>query len=147
VLVPLTPLDYEGIRQLIARYNIAIDFGGTGSWADCFTPDGVFICTPEDGPLGGRHEGRDALVAYAATHHELTRGRARHWNWNLLIDGEGDRATLVCYLAAYAAQTADRPPVLRATGVYHDRLVRHDGTWRFAERHVHLDPQPASPLP
>jgi uncharacterized protein (TIGR02246 family) len=138
----LDPLDHEEIRQLLARYNFAVDFGDAAGWAGCFTDDGVFHCTPEGGPLTGRHEGRDALVAYAETHYALNQGRARHWNWNLDIDIDGDEATMRCYLAAYAATAPDSPAALRITGVYRDRLVRVGDAWRFAERHIHLDPQP-----
>ena len=143
----MTALDYEEIRQLLARYNFAVDFGDADGWADCFTPDGVFRCTPEGGPLTGRHAGRDALVAYAVTHHGASGGRARHWNWNLEIAGDGDTATMRCYLAAYAATGTEAPAALRVTGVYRDALVKVDGRWLFAERHVHVDPQPPSPGP
>src|SRR5262245_27050430 len=62
--------DAEAIRQLLTRYNVAIDFGDAEAWAGCFTPDGTFECigVPEDSPMGGRHEGRDGLLAYAQRH-------------------------------------------------------------------------------
>lgn len=136
-------MDHEEIRQLLARYNFAVDLGEVEAWADCFTDDGVFRCTPEAGPLTGRHEGREALVAYARRHYELNKGRARHWNWNLQIEGDGQTATMRCYLAALSASTGDQPPAVRVTGIYRDRLVKVDGRWRFAERHIHLDPPPS----
>lgn len=138
----LTALDYEEIRQLVARYNFAIDFGDVEGWADCFSADGLFLCTPEGGPLTGRHQGRDALVAYAKTHYGLSKGNARHWNWNLEIGADGDAATMRCYLGAYSATSADGPAKLRSTGVYRDKLAKVDGAWLFAERHIHIDPQP-----
>ena len=54
-------IEYEHIRPLLGRYNLAIDLGDAERWAATFTPDGVFRCTglPEDSPLGGRHEGTD----------------------------------------------------------------------------------------
>ena len=107
----------------------------------CFTPEGVFHCTglPAGSPLGGRHEGRAALVAYATTHFSLAKGNARHWNWNLLIEGDGDEATMQCYLA-----TAGGKPnaTIHAAGVYRDRLRKVDGRWLFVERHINVDPQP-----
>lgn len=138
----MTALDYEEIRQLVARYNFAVDFGDAEGWAACFTPDGVFTSMPEGGPLSGRHEGRDALVAYGKVHFKVSKGRARHWNWNLDIEGDGERATMRCYLAAYSATAPDSPAVLRATGVYRDVLVKTGQGWRFATRDVHVDPQP-----
>ena len=133
--------DHVDIQQLLARYNWAVDFGDTTGWADCFTADGVFECLglPEGAPLGGRHTGRDALVAYATRHYEINQGRARHWNWNLLIDGDGDAATMQCYLNAYSAGQGDTA-LFRVTGVYRDQLRRGADGWRFASRQVTIDP-------
>jgi hypothetical protein len=138
--VPLNADDHEAIRQLLGRYNFAIDLGDVEGWADCFVADGAFECSglPDGSPLGGRHVGRDALVAYARTHLVINKGRARHWNWTLLVVGDGDEATMRCYLGAYSAGQGDRAK-LRATGIYQDRLQRVDGRWRFVERHVVID--------
>ena len=38
----LEPSDYEEIRQLLARYNFAVDLGDADSWVNTFTPDGTF---------------------------------------------------------------------------------------------------------
>ena len=133
--------DHEEIRQLLARYNWAIDFGDVDGWADCFTEDGEFTCVglPDGDPRGGTHQGRAALRAYAVGHFERARGRARHWNWNLLIEVDGDRATLSCYLNAYGAGQGETA-LLRATGVYRDTLRRTAPGWRFARREVTIDP-------
>lgn len=139
--MPQRAEDHEDIRQLVARYNWAIDFGETEAWADCFVADGVFSCVglPEGTPTGGTHQGRDALLGYATTHFAVSRGRARHWNWNLLIDVDGDKATMQCYLNAQSAGQGDSA-VLRATGLYRDQLLRTDGGWRFVSREVTVDP-------
>jgi ketosteroid isomerase-like protein len=139
----MTALDHEEIRQLLARYNFAVDLGDADGWAGCFTTDGVFLCTPEGGPLTGRHEGRDALVAYARTHYGINKGRARHWNWNLEIEGDGGTASMRCYLLSVRATSPESPAALGVTGVYRDRLAKVDGRWLFAERHIHIDPQPS----
>ncbi len=137
----LTSSDHEEIRQLLARYNFAIDFGEINSWVQTFTSNGVFSCLgmPEGAPLGGTHRGADALRAYAETHFSINQGRARHWNWNLLIEGDNDSATMQCYLNAYSAGQGDTA-LFRVTGVYRDRMVRTDDGWRFIEREVTIDP-------
>ena len=94
---------------------------------------------PEGAPLGGTHRGADALRAYAETHFSISQGRARHWNWNLLIEGNNDSATMQCYLNAYSAGQGDTA-LFRVTGVYRDRMVRTDDGWRFIEREVTIDP-------
>jgi 3-phenylpropionate/cinnamic acid dioxygenase small subunit len=135
----MSALDYAEIQQLLARYNHAIDLGDIEGWADCFTEDGVFQCSglPEGNPFGGRHEGRDALVAYATMHYGNTKGRGRHWNANLVIEGDGQQATMRCYLLAI---TVGKPPtVAGSTGIYVDRLRKVAGAWRFVERHITID--------
>ena len=137
----LQPSDYEEIRQLLARYNFAVDFGHIDEWVDTFTADGTFSCVglPDGAPLGGKHEGKDALRAYAESHFAINQGRARHWNWNLVIEGSGDAATMQCYLNAYSAGQGDSA-LFRATGVYRDRLSRTESGWKFLEREVTIDP-------
>lgn len=135
----LTALDHEEIRQLLARYNLAIDLGDLDGWAACFTPDGAFECrgVPEGSPFGGRHVGTEALRAYAAGHYGAAKGHARHWNANLLIEGDGTWATMTCYLLALSV---GRPPtVAGSTGIYRDRLRKVGGRWLFEERHVTID--------
>ena len=139
--MPLEPSDYEEIRQLLAQYNFAIDFGNIEQWVDTFTADGSFTCLglPEDAPLGGHHEGKDALREYAKRHFSINQGRARHWNWNLLIEGNGDEAKMTCYLNAYSAGQGDTA-LFRVTGIYRDSLQRTDSGWKFAKREVSIDP-------
>jgi hypothetical protein len=131
-------IDYELIRQLLGHYNMAIDLGDAEGWAATFTPDGVFRCTglPEGNPLGGRYEGTDELVAYAKTHFGIAKGRARHWNANLVIECDGETATMRCYLLAL---TAGAGKLAGTTGIYEDRLRKVDGEWRFVERHIDVD--------
>ena len=138
----LNPMDYEQIRHLVARYNFAIDGGDVEAWADCFIEDGEFLCTPEDGPLTGQHVGREALRSYARQHFLVSKGSARHWNWNLAIQATDAGASMRCYLAAMSAASPGRPPVIRTTGIYRDDLVRRSTNWLFSRRHIHLDPQP-----
>jgi len=137
-----SPDDAEDIRQLLTRYNLAIDLGDPDAWVACFTPDGVFECVgvPEGSPMGGRHVGRDGLHFYATRHYATTKGHARHWNWNLDIDidAEADTATMRCYLLALSVGR-QRPSVINGTGIYEDTLRKVDGHWLFASRLITVD--------
>jgi ketosteroid isomerase-like protein len=132
----------EDIRDLLARYNQAIDFGDADGWVACFTPEGVFECTglPEGSPLGGRYEGAEALHGYAVSHYGIFRGRARHWNDSLVVDGDSDEATMSCYMLALSVGRG----LVGTTGVYRDRLRKVDGQWRFVHRHIAIDPPPST---
>lgn len=140
--MPLTVQDHEDIRQLLARYNHGIDLGDLDMFVSTFTDDGVFevLGLSPDLPLSGRREGHDELRRLGETHFGIFQGRARHWNSNLIIDGDGDDATMTCYLAAMATGPAGTA-ALRGTGIYHDRLRRTPDGWRFSERIVTMDPE------
>ena len=133
--------DCEAIRQLAARYNWRLDAGDVAGWVACFTEDGAFSCVglPPDDPRGGVHKGHDALHAYGKSHYAINQGRVRHWNWNLLIDVDGDAATLECYMNAFGAGRAGSAE-LRFTGFYRDTLKRTPDGWLFENREVTLDP-------
>lgn len=133
--------DCEAIRRLAAEYNWSLDAGKVEAWVACFTEDGVFSCVglPADDPRGGAHKGHDALRAYGKGHYAINQGRVRHWNWNLLIDVDGDAATLRCYMNAFGAGRAQSAE-LRFTGFYSDTLQRTPDGWRFSSREVTLDP-------
>jgi hypothetical protein len=64
-------------------------------YEDIFTADGAFECSglPDGNPFGGRYVGTEALRAYATGHFATFKGRARHWNANLEISGDGATAT------------------------------------------------------
>lgn len=137
----LTPQDHEDIRQLLARYNHGIDLGDIDMFVATFTSDGAFevLGLAADLPVGGRHQGAEALRELATRHYGIFQGRSRHWNWNLLIEGDGDEATMTCYLAGYRAGQGDSA-VLSSTGIYRDKLRRTPEGWRFSERIVTMDP-------
>ena len=133
--------DLEAIRRLIAEYNWRLDAGAVEEWVACFTEDGVFSCVglPEGDPRGGSHKGHEALKAYGEAHYAINQGRVRHWNWNLVIDIDGDQATHRCYMNAFGAGRAESAE-LRFTGFYYDTLRRTADGWRFSSREVRLDP-------
>lgn len=119
------------IQQLAARYSHAIDSGDGAAYAATFVEDGWF-------QISGREpvRGRAALA-------ELVRrsgGRVRHVVSNLLIEGDGDTATLRAYLSV--APKGGGP--VGVTGVYSDRLRRVNGQWLFVERCFTPDAPPAT---
>jgi hypothetical protein len=66
--------------------------------------------------------------------------RTRHVITNLIIDVDesGDAARARSYFTVLQATTTLSPrPIL--AGRYQDRFARVDGTWRFAERLIHVD--------
>lgn len=124
--MPLAVEDRLAIQELLARYNHCIDSGDAEGWAATFAPDGTFESR------GEVHAGTDALVTFARGFQERMAG-ARHWNNNLLIEGDGDDARTTCYLRLW------RGSELISDGTYVDTLKRIDGAWRFTSRKVVRD--------
>jgi hypothetical protein len=130
-----------------ASTSTTVSCWGATTWrfdlgdAATFTGDGVFRCTglPEGSPLAGRYEGTDEGFAYARTHYGIAKGRARHRNADLVIDGDGQTATMRCHLLALTTGTGK---LAGTTGIYEDRLRKVDGQWDFVECHIAIDQMP-----
>lgn len=121
--------DITQILQLYARYNTAIDTGDGEGFAGCFVPEGIF-----DSPMGV-NTGHEAIAGFARdTHKNLP--DMRHLANNVVVDGEGDRATGSAFLIGY--RTAGGFQVI-VTGRYRDTLLRTPEGWRFVERVFRAD--------
>jgi ketosteroid isomerase-like protein len=142
--MPMTALDYEEIRQLLARYARAVDFGDIGGILDCFTPDAYFesVGLPNEASHADlRFEGKDQLgVLFTGVYRGIV-GHTRHCVNTPVIEGDGETATVFCYLFILRVGMAPHAGVL-LTGTYEDRLVKQDGRWRFRARVCKVDPQP-----
>ncbi len=125
--------DREQIRELYARYAMAIDTSDYDAWVDCFTEDGVFEST-----RFGRHAGAQGLRRFTAIYRESLGGaQVRHVITNETFQIEGDRGTGACYLVYYHCK--DGRVQQTAVGHYRDRLRKAGGKWRFESRQVALD--------
>jgi SnoaL-like domain len=121
--------DQFAIRELIARYNYAIDEGRAEEWVATFVPDGTF----ESSALG-THTGSEALLAFGKGYIAAVTGR--HCTSDFVIDVDGDDARSRCYLIAVNNAAA---PIISATAVYEDVLRRTPDGWRFVRRTVKPD--------
>ncbi len=123
----LTTDDQLEIQGLVARYNHAVDDGRGPAFADTFTAAGVL----DAGEL--LVEGREALEKFAIGLPHSFRV-PRHIATNLVIDGDGDRATLEAYVQMYALVGEPPRRELVASGKYADQLAKVDGRWAFVRR-------------
>ncbi len=123
----LSSEDHIAIQQLVARYNHAIDGGDGDTFASAFVEDGVL----DAGVLV--LEGQAALRSFAEGFPSSTRA-PRHVATNLLVDGDGDRAELRAYVQLWALDGDPPLQAVRASGTYHDTLVKEGGEWRFVRR-------------
>ena len=126
--------DRVAIEVLCYRYNVAADERDADAYVALFTADGCW-----DGPLG-RYEGQDALrrlVADIAASEALL--GTRHWPNNIVIEGDGERATVG--LDNLLVQATPEGPRLASLSRSEASLVKVDGRWLLRERTV----TPAAP--
>jgi hypothetical protein len=123
----LTTEDQLAIQGLAARYNFAVDSGDGEAFVATFVEAGVLDLGPT------QIEGRSALREFAE-HYPSTRRSPRHVCTNLVIDGDGDQATLQAYVLICALSDDPAHPMIVRMGTYDDILSKEDGAWRFVRR-------------
>ncbi len=121
--------DQLAIRQLVAQYNRAFDFGDPAAWVETFADDGTFA-------MGGRQlaAGREALLAFAGK--MIPTMKVKHCTTDAIVEVNGDTATHDAYLIL--VNTGDQVSVANS-GRYRDQLVKVDGRWKFKSREVEID--------
>ena len=124
----LTTDDLVEINHLYAKYSHALDGGLTELFLSVWAPDGTF--TQE-----GRTRRGHAELRVMGSRDPSEVGRHRHFISNIMIDGDGDQATMRCYLQLFKTGSGG-PATLVTTATYRDTLRRVDGAWRFASRTV-----------
>jgi uncharacterized protein (TIGR02246 family) len=133
---PLSLADRIEIRELIARYNWAIDTRDGVGVADTFIADGVF-----DGERGEPVRGRDQLIAFGELRHRPPAepgSGSQHWVTNLVFEGHHARARVKSF---FIRQNVERGSVTSTNlGYYRDDLVNVDGRWLFERRRWRLWP-------
>jgi 3-phenylpropionate/cinnamic acid dioxygenase small subunit len=131
--------DHCAIKNLIYRYAHHIDDGDLDAVAAMFE-EGRIVAV--DGQ--GRQSNIVGAEAVLALYRSFTRiyddnatPHTLHMTSNVLIDVEagGGRASASSYAMVF--QALDTFPLQPIIGVrYHDRFVRADAGWRFAERRI-----------
>ena len=116
--------DRFAITDLIYSLGACLDEHRFDDLRDLFIEDAT-ASTP-----GGVAQGRDAVIAQATRNH-LKYARLQHSMTNLLIDLNGDQASVRANLqAAFAGETGIPELVLGA--VYHFQTQRTEQGWRIA---------------
>jgi 3-phenylpropionate/cinnamic acid dioxygenase small subunit len=120
-------------ERLIHHYAMLNDAGDFHAMAELFTADGAFA-RPID--ADNLIRGRDAILAmYLSRPPRFT----RHMITSVVISvQDADTATGHSYLSLHTAPAGGSSPAQAdpsyLIGAFHDRFVREDGVWKFAER-------------
>ncbi len=129
--------DRDAVATLIHGYAERIDAGDLDGVAALFA-DGVYRSE-----RGGRYEGVAAVAAVlkkVVMLHDDGTPRTKHVTTNLVIEVDAPAGTaLARSYFTVVQQTATLPLQTIVAGRYHDRFVRRDGAWAFADRLVFMD--------
>jgi len=122
--------DVVAIGGLTARYALVVDDHDMEGLADLYAPDAMLV------GLSGTLHGRDAIVAYVRRTLETYDGASVHTPHPGVVDftGENTAQGVVPSHVEYAQGGVQYVLALR----YHDRYVRSDDRWRFAERRLEV---------
>ena len=126
--------DLMEIHRLFIDYGALLDAGDVEGYSELFTPDGEL----QLGPVG-RATGRDEIVAMMSKSLDGVVGASVHIISSPQVTFEGPDAARAIVQWSVVNRTDDGRAELRMVGHHEDRLVRHDGHWRFARRRGHVD--------
>jgi ketosteroid isomerase-like protein len=128
----LTAEQRLGIFDLLADYAHRLEGGDLDGYLETFTPDGVFEAR------SGRYAGREAIRAIVAHLYEIGQdgpGGNRHVLSIPHVTGTPEGCTAETYVLIINGSNGASEPI-RAVAQYQDRIVWHEGRWRFAHRRI-----------
>lgn len=124
-------LSHDDERQITAtltRYATGIDSRDWALLATCFTDD----AHGDYGAFGQFRSGREIVDFMRPAHEDM--GPTLHRLSNMVISGDGDRATARTYVDALLTAKDPAGETHRGIGVYDDELVRTTDGWRISRR-------------
>lgn len=125
----LTALDRLDIIQLTATFDNAMDLEDVEKYLTTFIEDG------ELSGFWGSTAGKENLRAqFPELLDSFARGR-RHLLTNHEIEGDGDTATMFCYLTVFNRDDNG----MAGSGTFNDELVKINGRWFFKKRRLNAD--------
>lgn len=125
--------DQLAIQQLYGRYNHYLDYARPAEWAALFVQDGSFTAPGAIEQI----KGSEGLLTFARD--VIPQFKARHFNSNIVLEGDGQTATGTCYMFSWHVPGGGEPKTLQNVGVYVDELAKVDGTWLFKSRVLNLE--------
>lgn len=118
------------VRNLAARYSLALTRRDFDTLRDCFTDDATWQTS---GPFERSIRGRDAFISFVQEGQEGFEFLIQHIGGGL-IEINGDTGTGQ-WSVTETGRSLDGLSGLTSMGIYHDRYQREHGAWKFAARH------------
>ena len=131
----LTLEDKYAVGELIARYAHCADFQDWEGQAKLFVPE---VETEMEGQEL-RFRGIEEQVAHSKVSAEWTKGKNRHYNFNLIVsEQDGEVVADYMFMNVNAGEEAMGAQIV-VTGRMRDTVVKTAEGWKFARRLVRFD--------
>jgi len=124
----LTLVDRIEITELLSRYSWAFDSRDGDAYVGVFTDDGEL-----QGPTT-TISGKESLRSWA---NDYPREPSKHFNTNVVIDGDGLVAHVSSYLVVIRLEESGLRPILM--GSYEDVVHKTPNGWRINHRKLIID--------
>lgn len=129
--------DERQILNLLHRYAELVDAGDFDGVSRLFASARVHMAGPDRPSLPGEMLGatmKRVVLLYDGV------PRTRHVVTNTIVEPDGDDGATTRSVFTVTQEVAPSFPLqVVASGRYHDRFVRTDGTWAFTERTILFD--------
>ena len=132
-------LDRVAIEDMVVEYYAHLGAGDAGAFDDYFTEDAVFDVNGNVATGRAEIEAMYAAIGENPTSASNGGGPFRMILSNPVIEVDGDTATASFIWTGIRNPAIGEPPVFEEQGREFDRLVKVDGTWKFAHRVVIAD--------
>lgn len=118
------------IRNLAARYSLALTHRDFDTLKDCFTEDAIWQTS---GPFERTIHGCDAFISFVRAGQESFEFLIQQVGGGL-IEISGDTGTGQ-WSVTEIGRSLDGLSGMTSMGIYHDRYRREGDVWKFATRH------------
>jgi ketosteroid isomerase-like protein len=132
-------LDRIAIEDMVVDYYAHLGGGDAGAFGDYFTEDAIFDVNGRIATGQAEIEALYGSIGEDPSSASNQGGPFRMLLSNPVIEVEGDSATARFIWTGIGNPAIDAPPELLEQGREYDRLVKVDGTWKFAHRVVIAD--------
>lgn len=129
-------LDRVAIEDMVTEYYAHLGGGDASAFDEYFTEDAVFDV---NGNIATGREEIEALYAEIGGDESSASNQGGPFHMilsNPVIEVDGDTATAQFIWTGIGNPDISAPPVIIEQGREYDRLVKVDGTWKFAHRVV-----------
>ena len=129
--------DKLAIHELLARAALGYDGRDLNMLTNCFAEQARMSVRIAGGDLIGPFEGREQIMGLMTSSMQEQSDVRRHVISNIFFAEHGDEPLVMSVLTLLATDNGQTQ--LLSAGVYRDRVVKQDSTWRILHRHLDLD--------